>query len=130
MKKIKNILLIYRLIKKDLSKDSFNKGDKILTGMLYVNGQEYVPIDLCSGEDREYTPLFSVPGKTVDLRIPIACSAAATLAVLIAGLLIYFKKTKKKSKRKKRNFSDKDIETYTTVNDSINYGNNDDNEEK
>ncbi|WP_244833416.1 serine hydrolase [Clostridium sp. BJN0001] len=115
-----------KIDQKDLSKESFKNGDKILKGMLYVNNEEYLPIDLCSGEGREYTPLLNIPKNAVNLKIPIICSVTATLIVLAGGLFIHFRKVKKRSKkRKKRRFSNKDIKNFSIVNDSINENNDD-----
>ncbi len=44
----------------DLSKESFNKGDDVLKGTIYVNNKEFTTVDLEAGVSRYYDPISSV----------------------------------------------------------------------
>lgn len=62
---------------KDLSKESFNEGDSILNGTLYVNNKEYKKVELDAGVSREYNP--ALPSKA---NAPIYLGAAAIVALI------------------------------------------------
>ncbi|WP_160685692.1 D-alanyl-D-alanine carboxypeptidase family protein [Clostridium sp. C2-6-12] len=69
---------------KDLSKKSFEEGDNILKGTLYVNGKEYLTVDLASGTSRHYqSPIASVKALSQTPNLPIY--AGATGVGLLAG---------------------------------------------
>lgn len=69
---------------KDLSKKSFNKGDNILKGTIYVNGNEYLTIDLAAGASRHYqSPISAVKALSQTPNFPIY--AGATSVALLAG---------------------------------------------
>lgn len=78
---------------KDLSKQSFNKGDNILKGTVYVDNKEYTTVDLEAGVSRHYaSPL---PNKD---NAPVYVGAAAICAVGAFGLRKFLKRTFKPSK--------------------------------
>lgn len=62
---------------KDLSRQSFNEGDNILNGTVYVDGKEYTTVDLEAGTSRQY--LLPLPNKNT---APVYLGAAA---VCLAG---------------------------------------------
>lgn len=76
---------------KDLSKQSFNIGDDILTGTVYVNNKEYTTLDLDAGVSRHYESLF--PNKA---NSPAYLGAAAICIAGIFGLRRFLKNKYKK----------------------------------
>lgn len=75
---------------KDLSKDTFHKGDVLLTASIAVNGKEFYKVPLSSAVDREYTILRSNTSSLV-----IGC-----LALVLILLIRIFKFTRNRRKRK------------------------------
>lgn len=75
---------------KDLSKESFNEGDKILKGTVYVNGKEYKTVDLAAGTSRNYMSLPNINSLSKNSLIAIyaVCACAALGAATGLGLLI------------------------------------------
>jgi D-alanyl-D-alanine carboxypeptidase len=76
---------------KDLSKQSFNIGDDILTGTVYVNNKEYTTLDLEAGVSRHYESLF--PNKA---NAPAYLGAAAICIAGVFGLRKFVKNKYKK----------------------------------
>ena len=88
-----------KIADKDLSRESFNIGDKILKGTIYINDKEYLSIDLESGVDREYiSPIESVASTTKRPSFIIP----SIIIVAIIGLTSFIKISKHKKFRKKR----------------------------
>lgn len=88
-----------KLEDKDLSKESFNIGDKILKGTIYINDKEYLTIDLESGVSREYvSPMESIASTTT--------RPSFILPIIIIGVVIisaiYIKFSINRKSRKKR----------------------------
>ncbi|OOM11860.1 D-alanyl-D-alanine carboxypeptidase family protein [Clostridium saccharobutylicum] len=75
---------------KDLSKQSFNEGDEILKGKVYVNDKELGTVDLAAGTSRNYTSLFDVSSlsKNSIMAIYGGCALAALGAATGLGILI------------------------------------------
>ena len=73
--KIKNI---------DLSKKSFDKGDNILKGTVYVNDKEYITVDLAAGVSRTYEPPISIKSLSEESSLPIYIGAGV---LVLAGLI-------------------------------------------
>ncbi|AGX41662.1 D-alanyl-D-alanine carboxypeptidase family protein [Clostridium saccharobutylicum] len=75
---------------KDLSKQSFNEGDEILKGKVYVNDKELETVDLAAGASRNYTSLFDVSSLSKNSIIAIygGCALAALGAATGLGILI------------------------------------------
>ena len=83
---------------KDLSKKSFEQGDNILKGTLYVNGKEYLTIDLAAGTSRHYqSPIASVKALSQTPNLPIYAGAAGV--GILAGGFGLRKFIKNKSKK-------------------------------
>jgi D-alanyl-D-alanine carboxypeptidase len=80
---------------KDLSKESFDKGDDILKGTVYVNGKEYTTLDLEAGASRHYE--FPISTLTEGNNTKIYLGSAA---VILAGLLGVRKFLKNKKSKK------------------------------
>lgn len=86
-----------KLEEKDLSKTSFNEGDNILKGTIYLNDKEYLTTDLAAGISREYTsPTQNIISKVTNNPIVAIGLLAA------AGLFIFSKLFMKKRFRKQR----------------------------
>ncbi|OOM82203.1 D-alanyl-D-alanine carboxypeptidase DacB precursor [Clostridium puniceum] len=69
---------------KDLSKKSFNRDENILKGTIYVNGKEYLTIDLVAGTSRHYeSPISAVKALSKTPNFPIYAGAAGV--ALLAG---------------------------------------------
>lgn len=65
-----------KIEEKDLSKKSFEEGDTVLKGTLYVNGKEYLTIDLAAGTSRHYqSPISSVASLSQTPNLPIYAGA-------------------------------------------------------
>lgn len=71
---------------KDLSKQSFDEGDNILSGTVYVNDKEYTTVDLEAGVSRHYES--SLPNKD---NAPAYLGAAAVCLVGVFGLRKFLK---------------------------------------
>ncbi|WP_294156749.1 D-alanyl-D-alanine carboxypeptidase family protein [uncultured Clostridium sp.] len=73
----------------DLSKKSFNAGENILKGTIYVNNEELETVDLASGVSRTYEPLLSKQTLS-NPNVPayIAFGVAGVAALLAAGIFI------------------------------------------
>ena len=70
---------------KDLSKKSFDKDETILKGTIYVNGKEYLTVDLAAGAARHYeSPLSAVKALSQTPNFPIY-AGAASVALLAGG---------------------------------------------
>jgi D-alanyl-D-alanine carboxypeptidase len=83
---------------KDLTKKSFEKGNPILKGTVYVNGKEYLTVDLVAGTSRHYqSPIASVKSLSQIPNLPIYASVAAV--GLLAGGFGLRKFIKSKSKK-------------------------------
>jgi D-alanyl-D-alanine carboxypeptidase len=83
---------------KDLSKKSFEKGDNILKGTLFVNGKEYLTVDLAAGTSRHYqSPIASVKSLSQIPNLPIYAGTAGI--GLLAGGFVLRKFMKSKSKK-------------------------------
>lgn len=78
---------------KDLSKETFHKGDVLLTASIAVNGKEFYKVPLSSSVDREYKILRSNTSSLV-----IGC-----LALALILLIRIFKFTRNRRKRKLKN---------------------------
>lgn len=78
---------------KDLSSQSFEKGDNILKGTVYVNDKEYTTVDLEAGVSRHYE--FPLPNKD---NAPIYAGAVAVFAAGAFGLRKFLKSTYKSTK--------------------------------
>ena len=69
---------------KDLSKKSFEKDENILKGTIYVNGKEYLTVDLAAETSRHYeSPIESVKSLSQIPNLPIY--AGITAVALLAG---------------------------------------------
>lgn len=75
---------------KDLSKQSFNEGDEILKGKVYVNDKELETVDLAAGTSRNYTSLFDISSLSSNSIMAIygGCALAALGAATGLGILI------------------------------------------
>lgn len=83
---------------KNLSRKSFEKGDTILKGNLYVNGKEYITIDLAAGTSRHYqSPIASVKALSQTPKFPIYAGATG-IGLLALGFTLR-KLIKNKSKK-------------------------------
>ena len=71
---------------KDLSKQSFDEGDDILNGTVYVNDKEYTTVDLEAGVSKHYESPF--PNKD---NAPVYLGAAAVCLAGVFGLRKFFK---------------------------------------
>ncbi|WP_294395342.1 D-alanyl-D-alanine carboxypeptidase family protein [uncultured Clostridium sp.] len=73
----------------DLSKKSFNAGENILKGTIYVNNEELETVDLASGVSRTYEPLLSKQTLS-NPNVPayIAFGVAGVAALSAAGIFI------------------------------------------
>ncbi len=71
---------------KDLSKQSFDEGDDILNGTVYVNDKEYTTVDLEAGVSKHYESPF--PNKD---NAPVYLGAAAVCLAGIFGLRKFLK---------------------------------------
>lgn len=71
---------------KDLSKQSFDEGDNILNGTVYVNDKEYTTVDLEAGVSRHYES--SLPNKD---NAPAYLGAAAVCLAGVFGLRKFLK---------------------------------------
>ncbi|MCE5222145.1 MAG: D-alanyl-D-alanine carboxypeptidase [Clostridium sp.] len=71
----------------DLSKKSFNKGDPILKGTVYVNDKEYITVDLEAGVSRSYEPLISVKALSQKYNIPIYIGSSVAILAGLFGLI-------------------------------------------
>ena len=70
---------------KDLSKQSFNEGDNILKGTVYVNDKEYMTVDLAAGTSRKYeSPLSTIKSLSNNNSSELYIGSAA---IVLAGLL-------------------------------------------
>lgn len=78
----------------DLSKKSFAKDEPILKGIVYVNDEEYITVDLIAGSSRDYEPLISIDSVTNN-KLVIFTSLTV---VILAGLLKLFKFIQRKYK--------------------------------
>ncbi|SFC30483.1 D-alanyl-D-alanine carboxypeptidase family protein [Clostridium uliginosum] len=93
-----NATTFLKVDEKDLDKASFNTGDVILKGTLYLNNEEFCSMDLASGVSKE----SSLKANIISLSNKYNLKLIITTTALIIGalsLLRYF--TKKKRKRKK-----------------------------
>lgn len=70
---------------KDLSKKSFEEGDPILKGTLFVDGQEYETVDLASGVSRKYEPPFSKESLSDKSNRPLYIAVGIGAAALLCG---------------------------------------------
>jgi len=83
---------------KDLSKKSFDKDENILKGTIYVNGKEYLTVDLAAGTSRHYeSPISSVKALSQTPNFPIYAGSASV--ALLAGGFGLRKFIKNKSKK-------------------------------
>lgn len=83
---------------KDLSKKSFEKDENILKGTIYVNGKEYLTVDLAAETSRHYeSPIESVKSLSQIPNLPIYGGIAAV--TLLAGGFGIRKFIKNKSKK-------------------------------
>lgn len=71
----------------DLSKKSFNKGDPILKGTVYVNDKEYITVDLEAGVSRYYEPLISVKALSQKYNLPIYIGSSVAILAGLFGLI-------------------------------------------
>lgn len=71
----------------DLSKKSFNKGDPILKGTVYVNDKEYITVDLEAGVSRSYEPLISVKALSQKYNLPIYIGSSVAILAGLFGLI-------------------------------------------
>lgn len=73
----------------DLSKKSFNAGENILKGTIYVNNEELETVDLASGVSRTYEPLLSKQALS-NSNVPayIAFGVAGVAALSALGIFI------------------------------------------
>ncbi len=71
---------------KDLSKQSFDEGDDILNGTVYVNDKEYTTVDLEAGVSKHYESPF--PNKD---NAPVYLGAAAVCLAGVFGLRKFLK---------------------------------------
>ncbi len=79
-----------KIEQKDLSKTSFNEGDKILKGVISVNGEEYETIDILAGQAYQYKPILSKKNFPT-----ISITAGALTGIILIGIsVVYFKKKK------------------------------------
>ena len=76
----------------DLSKKSFNAGENILKGTIYVNDKELETIDLASGVSRIYEPLISNNALTNNPNIPAYIAFGIAGIAALTGLGIFIKK--------------------------------------
>lgn len=76
----------------DLSKKSFNAGENILKGTIYVNDKELETIDLASGVSRIYEPLISNSALTNNPNIPAYIAFGIAGIAALIGLGIFIKK--------------------------------------
>jgi D-alanyl-D-alanine carboxypeptidase (penicillin-binding protein 5/6) len=68
----------------DLSKQSFDQDDNILKGIVYVNGKEYITVDLAAGVSRSYDPPLSIEALSKQDNLPIYIGSSV---VILAGLV-------------------------------------------
>ncbi|EKQ55128.1 MULTISPECIES: D-alanyl-D-alanine carboxypeptidase family protein [unclassified Clostridium] len=79
---------------KDLSNQSFNKGDNILTGTIYVNNKEYTTVDLEAGVSRFYeSPIKTLTQKN---NLPIFVSSSIVVLAGAFGIRKFLKSKLKK----------------------------------
>jgi D-alanyl-D-alanine carboxypeptidase (penicillin-binding protein 5/6) len=71
---------------KDLSKQSFNEGDNILKGTVYVNDKEYITVDLAAGESRKYESPLSIKSLSNSSNTMLYIGSAAVALIGIFGL--------------------------------------------
>ena len=76
----------------DLSKKSFNAGENILKGTIYVNDKELETIDLASGVSRTYEPLISNSALTNNPNTPAYIAFGIAGIAALIGLGIFIKK--------------------------------------
>lgn len=87
--------------KKDLSKKSFNKGDSILNGKIFINNKYLVTLDLAAGVSREYvSPMKNIKSKLSNFSMIIPGIALAAVVSLIILLKSFFKKRRRKRRFK------------------------------
>ncbi|MDR3594765.1 D-alanyl-D-alanine carboxypeptidase family protein [Clostridium sp.] len=79
---------------KDLSKESFDKGDDILKGTVYVNGKEYTTLDLEAGASRHYE--FPISTLTEGNNTKIYLGSAAVILAGLFGVRKFLKNKKSK----------------------------------
>lgn len=94
-----NIVPQVKIEDKDLSQESFNIGDKILKGTIYINDEEYLTIDLESGVSREYvSPIETIISPTAKSLFIIPGSIVCSIIILSSCVRL----SNKKKLRKKR----------------------------
>lgn len=79
---------------KDLSNESFDKGDDILKGTVYVNGKEYTTLDLEAGASRHYE--FPISTLTEGNNTKIYLGSAAVILAGLFGVRKFLKNKKSK----------------------------------
>ena len=93
---------------KDLSKQSFSIGDKILKGTIYINNKEYLKVDLESGVAREYvSPMESIASTATKPSFIIP--SIIVIAMIIIALSLRFS-IRKKSRQKRFRHLKKSLE--------------------
>lgn len=78
---------------KDLSKTSFDEGENILEGTIFVNNKEIGTVDLYSGASRKYEPLPAADSIINNPRLPIyiALGIAVILVLVCIGVILKLK---------------------------------------
>ncbi|AOR22694.1 D-alanyl-D-alanine carboxypeptidase family protein [Clostridium taeniosporum] len=86
---------------KNLKRASFDKGDVILKGTVYLNDKELCKLDLCAGTSRHYTIKEDIDYFFKDNEKNLIIGASIGGVVLLIALTLVIE-TRKKKKRKKR----------------------------
>lgn len=83
-----------KIIDEDLSKKSFITGEKVLKGVVNVNGHEFTTIDLASGVTREYIPAI----KNLTTKSPYTIPSIFTGCVIGIAIIIFINVRKNNKK--------------------------------
>ncbi|AVK49620.1 D-alanyl-D-alanine carboxypeptidase [Clostridium sp. MF28] len=70
----------------DLSKQSFNEGDNILKGTVYVNDKEYTTMDLAAGTSRKYEFPLSINSLSNNVNSELYIGSVAIVLAGVFGL--------------------------------------------
>lgn len=70
----------------DLSKQSFNEGDNILKGTVYVNDKEYTTMDLAAGTSRKYEFPLSINSLSNNANSELYIGSVAIVLAGVFGL--------------------------------------------
>lgn len=91
-----------KIQEKDLSKASFDKGDKILKGDIYINGDFYKTVDLVSDISRKYLSPYQKFKKGIKENSFLTWSSLLGVAAIVfTSSSLFLRKYKKKSKHGK-----------------------------